>query len=150
MNKLNYKSILIAFVFLCIGSFSSKAESSLNALSDIKGVEYIYISESMLNSMGGKAPVEMLSAISGLTSVEILVTESETSMSRIKNCIPEIVKGLKLESKVKDEDESVSFYGVKSGKFYSELLMIMEEDDEIVIIKLKGKIDTAAIKELID
>ena len=26
----------------------------------------------------------------------------------------------------------------------------MEEDDEIVIIKLKGKIDTAAIKELID
>ena len=97
MNKLNYKSILIAFVFLCIGSFLSKAESSLNALSDIKGVEYIYISESILNSMGGKAPVEMLSAISDVANVPIIASGGAGCMEHFKqlfNAVPGVDAGL--------------------------------------------------------
>ena len=150
MKTKKYISILTVVFLLCIGTISVKAENSLSELSEIKGVEYIYISESMLNSMGGKAPIDMLSAISELRKVEILSCESSSSIQKVKSTVPKIVKGFELVSKVKDEEESISFYGIKSGKHYSELLLIIEESDEIVIIKLKGKIDASALKELID
>lgn len=150
MKKIiNIKSFLIVCA-ISLFSITAHGSNSLEELSEIRNIEYIYISESMLKSMGGNVPVDVLSAISNLTSIEILSSDEANAVKQIKKKVSKITQELEVISKMKEDDEQISFYGIKSGNFYSRMLLIIEEDGEICLIELTGKVNPEELKKLQD
>lgn len=150
MKNKNCISIVIALLLMIVGSGKISAESHFDDVADIKGVEYIYISEEMLKTVGGQVSLGMLPAVSNLTCVEIVSCENKDAIAKVKAKIPTMIKDMELLSKIKDEEENTAFYGKKNNGYLIEFIMIVDEGDEIEIIGLKGKINPDELKELMN
>ncbi|MBE6314775.1 MAG: DUF4252 domain-containing protein [Bacteroidales bacterium] len=151
------KKVLNFIIVLCVVIFCSqdmKAKSALESIADIDGVEYIYISESMLGSMGCDqimSAYNLGEVAASLTSLEILecdLVESEKELDLIREKLASITKEMLLMSKIKEDDETVTIYTRKEGDVTTQMLLIVDAVEEISVIYLKGKINSEAIKNL--
>ena len=151
------KKVLNLIIVLCLVIFCSqdmKAKSALESIADIDGVEYIYISKSMLDSMGCDqimSAYNLGEVVASLTSLEILecdLVESEKELDIIRGKLALMTKEMVLMSKTKEDDETVTIYTRKEGDVTTQMLLIVDAVEEISVIYLKGKINREAIKNL--
>lgn len=154
------KYLLVAFAILVASTFSTAQNSSSNVfeapsfddISKCKGVTSIYISKLMMKTMGGLALGDQrISAIAqDLNSIEIISCENNEMFDAINNKVENIISDNKLEilAKVNDEGEKVSIYGYVEGENVTYLLMTVDDNDELVLISMSGKIPLDKVSEL--
>lgn len=146
-------AVVLLFMLL-VYTQTAKASVTLESMADIEGVEYIYISESMLKGMVGNSMMNELNLcdITGdLKSLEVVsadMCEKEGDLKKIRQKILSMAKDMELMSKMKEDGETVSVYIVKRGVTITKLMLVVDEWDSITIIYLQGKIDDSAIKNL--
>ena len=146
--------VLVSLFMMLMSSQQAKASVTLESMADIEGVEYIYISESILKGMAGNSMMNELNLgeITGdLKSLEVVsadMCEKEGDLKKIRQKVTSLAKDMELMSKMKEDGETVSVYIVKSGVLITRLLLVVDEWDSITIIYLQGKIDDTAIKNL--
>lgn len=112
-------------------------------LSDIKGVEVVYISKSLLGMMPqmNLSGVDIGSVAAKLDELQIFSAEgNNNAVKTLKSEANKLVKKGKYETImfVKDDDSKTVFYLKKIDKNKSEMLMVTEEKKEVKVIRFIG------------
>jgi len=121
-------------------------------LSDIKGVEVVYISKSLLSMMPNinTSGVNIGSIASKLDGLQIFSSETKNAVKTLRAEAEKLIKNNKYETlmMVKDDTSKTVFYLNKLNSKESEMLMIDEDVDEITIIRFMGRFTVEDIQEL--
>jgi len=121
-------------------------------LADIKGVEVIYISKSLLGMMPNmNMPGVDIGNVAGkLQGLQIYSAEQKNAVKALKNESDKLLKNGKYETVmfVKDDDSKTVFYLKKISNKQSEMLMVTEEPKEIKVIRFLGNFSMQDIQEL--
>ncbi|PXV61039.1 uncharacterized protein DUF4252 [Dysgonomonas alginatilytica] len=124
-----------------------------STLSNIKGVQVVYISKSMLGMMPNmNMPGVDIGNIAGkLESLEIYTAEEDLASKRLTSASEGLLKGGNYETLmlIKDEDSKTAFY-VKKDKSNqgSEMLMITQDGTDATIIRFLGNFSIQDIKNI--
>lgn len=143
-------------------SFSSSyttAESLQNndalfsSLSNIKGVDVVYISKTMLGMMPNMnmPGVDIGNMARKLESIEIYSAEGESTSKRLIHASEALLRSGNYETLMltKDDGSKTAFYIKKSKSNQgSEMLMITEEGNDATIIRFSGNFTVQDIKNL--
>lgn len=128
-----------------------------NKLSDIKGVEVVYISKSLLGMAANMDipgmdvnGINIKNIMSKLESLQIFSSEQSGAVKKLKSESEKLVKNGKYETLmfVKDEESKTVFYMNKINNQKAEMLMISEEPNEISIIRFTGSFTVRDLQEL--
>lgn len=150
------KSTVRKIVIVALALFASlavKAQSlSLEEASNIKGVTSVYVSKMMLSQMGsmnlGDARIDAIASY--LTSVEIVIAEDKVCADKLRQATNKLTKtpGVEVLTKIKEDDENVAIYGKMNGNVYEAVLLITDDEEDLVVILVTGKIPLDKIAEL--
>lgn len=122
-------------------------------LSNLKGVQVVYISKSMLGMMPNMdMPGVDIGNIAGkLESLEIYTAEEDLASKRLTSASEGLLRGGNYETLmlIKDEDSKTAFY-VKKDKSNqgSEMLMITQDGSDATIIRFLGTFSIQDIKNI--
>lgn len=135
-----------------------KEESTLDIfenISDIKGVEVVYITKALLGMMPNMdMPGVNIGKIAGkLESLQIYSTEQKNPALMLKQAMNKVVRIGNYETlmlvKDNEDDSKTALYMKTQGKDKPmELLMVIEEGSEINIIRMLGNFSLQDIKNL--
>ncbi len=151
------KRIVHIFLLTAIGLLSANAgDNVFEKFADQKGITYVNISKTLLNMMPeGQLELEALdlkSVINELDRIQILTCEDNANMiAQIrKECAVFRKAPYEELMKVKDDDETVSFYILpQTDKKVKELIMVIDENgEELVLIQLSGNISINKLQSL--
>lgn len=126
-------------------------------LSDIKGVEVVYISKSLLGMVAGMDMPQMqmngidIKKITGkLESLQVFSSEDSNAMKKLKSESDKLIKNGKYETLmfVKDEESKTVFYMNKLSNQKSEMLMISEEPSETTLIRFTGSFTLKDLQDM--
>lgn len=122
-------------------------------LTDINGVEVVYISKAMLSMMPNmKMPGVNIGNTAGkLESLQILSTETKSAVINLKREIDKHIKNGEYETLmyVKDQGSKTEFYTKKTqDKKNSEMIMITQDNDEVTIIRFLGNFNIKDIQSI--
>jgi hypothetical protein len=122
-------------------------------LTDINGVEVVYISKAMLSMMPNmKMPGVNIGNTAGkLESLQILSTETKSAVINLKREINKHIKNGEYETLmyVKDQGSKTEFYTKKTqDKKNSEMIMITQDNDEVTIIRFLGNFNIKDIQSI--
>lgn len=131
----------------------SGSKDIFDHLSDINGVEVVYISKAMLSMMPNmKMPgVNIGNTASKLESLQILSTETKSAATNLRREIDKHIKNGEYETLmyVKDQGSKTEFYTKKTqDKKNSEMIMITQDNDEITIIRFLGNFNIKDIQSI--
>lgn len=129
------------------------SDALFSNLSNIKGVEIVYISKSMLGMMPNmNMPGVDIGNIAGkLESLEIYSSEEGAASKRLTTATEGLLKGGDYETLmlIKDNDSKTAFYMKKhKSNQASEMLMITEDGADATIIRFLGTFSIQDIKNI--
>lgn len=128
-----------------------------NKLSDIKGVEVVYVSKALFGMIGSMdiagmnaGGIDIKDIIGKLESLQVFTAEESNAIKKMKMESDKLIKNGKYETLmfVKDEESKTVFYMNKINNIKSELLMISEEPSEISIIRFIGNFTLRDLQQL--
>jgi len=138
-------SLLLTILMIGFPSAKTSAQDALfQKYNDVEGVTTIYISKTMLrmipNVKTGKHDISTIA--SKLDQLRVLACERPSLIASIKkNALEAYSKGqYEVAMQVNDSGEHVTIYCKKLGKDKAEYALLSEEDGEISIISLQGRI----------
>ncbi len=121
-------------------------------LADIKGVEVVYISKSLLGMMPNMnmPGINIGNVAAKLEGLQIFSAEQKNAVKSLKSESDRLVKNGKYETAmfVKDDDSKTVFYIKKISNKQSEMLMVTEEPSEITVIRFLGNFTMQDIQDL--
>jgi hypothetical protein len=99
---------------------------------------------------------EFQKAIQGVESLRLIaysVKEGKGSLAEKEKFIKDVREGVSLDDfeelmVVKDKDANINFYAISKGSIISEMLMIVDGDDEAVLLSLYGDINLNHVAKL--
>lgn len=145
-------------ISLLISSFfpvlADQHEKIINEISEINDVEAVYITKSMLNSIGNNnikiGNLNISKIINHLSSIYVLSID-RNSLQRARKKLQTIKnsKGMEVIMRLKEDNERTDILGKKlnNGNF-SSILMTIDEGDEITVVYIIGNIDKNCLAEL--
>lgn len=145
-------------ISLLISSFlpvlADQHEKIINEISEINDVEAVYITKSMLNSIGNNnikiGNLNISKIINHLSSIYVLSIDGN-SLQRARKKLQTIKnsKGMEVIMRLKEDNERTDILGKKlnNGNF-SSILMTIDEGDEITVVYIIGNIDKNCLAEL--
>lgn len=145
-------------ISLLISSFfpvlADQHEKIINEISEINDVEAVYITKSMLNSIGNNnikiGNLNISKIINHLSSIYVLSIDGN-SLQRARKKLQTIKnsKGMEVIMRLKEDNERTDILGKKlnNGNF-SSILMTIDEGDEITVVYIIGNIDKNCLDEL--
>lgn len=125
---------------------SSNSSNKFDNLGNIKGVDVVYISKSMLGMMPNMSFGNMkVKSITGkIQGLQIFSAESKNAARELKKASLKYIQDGKYETLMhtKDDSSTTSFYQKKAkNSNESELIMYTEDEGEVTIIRFLGDID---------
>lgn len=122
-------------------------------ISNIKGVEVVYISKALLGMMPSMdMPGVNIGKVAGkLESLQVYSAEDRNPATILKQMVNRLVRSDTYETLmlVKDSDSKTAFYLKNAGKDKkSELLMVTEDGDEVSVIRMLGYFTLQDIQNL--
>lgn len=139
-------TLIISFLFISIGSFAQESEI-YNKLSEIDGVNAVYISSSMLGQI--KIPeVNIKSDDVSLKAMYILSSTNKKNASAFRKVIEELKENgeYKVAMKVKEKSDDTTFLIKKNKKgTIKEFIMITEDKEGYKIIQIIGKLNMKSL-----
>lgn len=132
---------------------SSSRKITFESLSDIKGVEVVYISKAMMGMMPNmKMPgIDMKSTTNKLESLQILTAEASATVRALRQDVSDLIKAGAYETLMltKDGESKTAFYSKKAAvKKNSEIVMVIEDDGEITVMRFVGDLDIKDLKNV--
>ncbi len=147
---------LIIAIALVISPFINYAQSQFDKFEDMDGVTTIVVSQKafeLMTKIGVESDDEYLDLIKNLESLKVFVTENAVVATQMATEVNKYLKTSKLEElmRINDDGNNVKIY-IKEGSnkdFVKELFMFVKSDDnQTVIVSLKGDIDLNQISKL--
>ena len=136
------KGLFIALAFI-LSATAIQAQSSLfNKLGNNKSINSIYISKTMLgmasNMSMGAANIKVIA--NKLEQLEIYTSETKDAANMMKKEMGALSKNkmYDLLMNMRDGESNTSFYALKVKDNFKELIMITDESESCVIIRMVG------------
>ena len=157
--KTNLMKLMLTLGLLIASLGVQAQEKQFEKYSDVKGVQYVFISKAMLKLAGNMAApkvpgVNMKGIVDKLTAMQIISSEEKEQTAKLKADALYITQNDKYEllMQIDDDGDKIRIF-IKEGKSQSHLLMLMEEDGEIGVFILSGtfkKKDLEALSNMAD
>lgn len=153
------KRFITIIILISTVIFSANAQNALyKKYEKSNSVTRVYISQMMLeltksaNLQMDDDVSDIIDSFDSVTGFYLLETDDPTLMPALKKDFMKEVNAKKLEllMEVNDEDR-VLFYARKEGNYFADVYMIVEdENDEIVVIMVSGKLSQQNINRLLN
>lgn len=153
------KRFITIIILISTVIFSANAQNALyKKYEKSNSVTRVYISQMMLeltksaNLQMDDDVSDIIDSFDSVTGFYLLETDDPTLMPDLKKDFMKEVNAKKLEllMEVNDEDR-VLFYTRKEGNYFADVYMIVEEEnEEIVVIMVSGKLSQQNINRLLN
>ena len=153
------KRFITIIILISTVIFSANAQNALyKKYEKSKSVTRVYISQTMLeltksaNLQMDDDVSDIIDSFDSVTGFYLLETEDPTLMPALKEDFMKEVNAKKLELLMEvNDDDSILFYTRKEGNYFADVYMIVEEEnEEIVVIMVSGKISQQNINRLLN
>ena len=153
------KRFITIIILISTVIFSANAQNALyKKYEKSKSVTRVYISQTMLeltksaNLQMDDDVSDIIDSFDSVTGFYLLETDDPTLMPALKEDFMKEVNAKKLELLMEvNDDDSVLFYTRKEGNYFADVYMIVEEEnEEIVVIMVSGKISQQNINRLLN
>ena len=153
------KRFITIIILISTVIFSANAQNALyKKYEKSKSVTRVYISQTMLeltksaNLQMDDDVSDIIDSFDSVTGFYLLETDDPTLMPALKEDFMKEVNAKKLELLMEvNDDDSILFYTRKEGNYFADVYMIVEEEnEEIVVIMVSGKISQQNINRLLN
>lgn len=153
------KRFITIIILISTIIFSANAQNALyKKYEKSNSVTRVYISQMMLeltksaNLQMDDDVSDIIDSFDSVTGFYLLETEDPTLMPALKEDFMKEVNAKKLELLMEvNDDDRVLFYARKEGNYFADVYMIVEdENDEIVVIMVSGKLSQQNINRLLN
>ena len=153
------KRFITIIILISTVIFSANAQNALyKKYEKSNSVTRVYISQTMLeltksaNLQMDDDVSDIIDSFDSVTGFYLLETDDPTLMPDLKKDFMKEVNAKKLELLMEvNDDDSVLFYTRKEGNYFADVYMIVEEEnEEIVVIMVSGKISQQNINRLLN
>lgn len=146
---------IIFIMFMALTCHLSYSQDALfKKYEDIKGVNTVFISKSMLRLMPKMeaGDVDISKIASKLDRIQVLERERPSLIPAIKKEATAYYKKYQYEQimRMNDGNEHTTIYQKSLGKGKNEFVLLNEESDELQIIHLSGSVSLNDIKAITD
>lgn len=151
MNTRKLLFSIAACMVISVTAYGQSVENVLKQISNIKGVTTVYLSKSMLGSIKNTKPSGFnIGAVSSkLNYLEIITSDKKRDISSIRRLAKIIYNSPDYEQlmRIKEDDEYIYICKKTTGKT-TNVIMLIDEEDEFTIIHLDGIMSLADIQAL--
>lgn len=153
------KRFITIIILISTVIFSANAQNALyKKYEKSNNVTRVYISQTMLeltksaNLQMDDDVSDIIDSFDSVTGFYLLETDDPTVMPALKKDFMKEVNAKKLELLMEvNDDDRVQFYTRKEGNYFADVYMIVEdENDEIVVIMVSGKLSQQNINRLLN
>lgn len=153
------KRFITIIILISTVIFSANAQNALyKKYEKSNSVTRVYISQTMLeltksaNLQMDDDVSDIIDSFDSVTGFYLLETDDPTVMPALKKDFMKEVNAKKLELLMEvNDDDRVQFYTRKEGNYFADVYMIVEdENDEIVVIMVSGKLSQQNINRLLN
>lgn len=153
------KRFITIIILISTIIFSANAQNALyKKYEKSNNVTRVYISQTMLElTKSANIPMDddvsdIIDSFDSVTGFYLLETDDPTLMPALKKDFMKEVNAKKLELLMEvNDDDRVLFYTRKEGNYFADVYMIVEdENDEIVVIMVSGKLSQQNINRLLN
>lgn len=153
------KRFITIIILISTVIFSANAQNALyKKYEKSNNVTRVYISQMMLElTKSANIPMDddvsdIIDSFDSVTGFYLLETDDPTVMPALKKDFMKEVNAKKLELLMEvNDDDRVLFYTRKEGNYFADVYMIVEdENDEIVVIMVSGKLSQQNINRLLN
>lgn len=153
------KRFITIIILISTIIFSANAQNALyKKYEKSNNVTRVYISQTMLeltksaNLQMDDDVSDIIDSFDSVTGFYLLETDDPTVMPALKKDFMKEVNAKKLELLMEvNDDDRVLFYTRKEGNYFADVYMIVEdENDEIVVIMVSGKLSQQNINRLLN
>lgn len=153
------KRFITIIILISTVIFSANAQNALyKKYEKSNSVTRVYISQMMLElTKSANIPMDddvsdIIDSFDSVTGFYLLETDDPTVMPALKKDFMKEVNAKKLELLMEvNDDDRVLFYTRKEGNYFADVYMIVEdENDEIVVIMVSGKLSQQNINRLLN
>lgn len=153
------KRFITIIILISTVIFSANAQNALyKKYEKSNSVTRVYISQMMLeltksaNLQMDDDVSDIIDSFDSVTGFYLLETDDPTLMPALKKDFMKEVNAKKLELLMEvNDDDRVLFYTRKEGNYFADVYMIIEdENDEIVVIMVSGKLSQQNINRLLN
>lgn len=153
------KRFITIIILISTVIFSANAQNALyKKYEKSNNVTRVYISQTMLElTKSANIPMDddvsdIIDSFDSVTGFYLLETDDPTLMPALKKDFMKEVNAKKLELLMEvNDDDRVLFYTRKEGNYFTDVYMIVEdENDEIVVIMVSGKLSQQNINRLLN
>ncbi len=141
----------LASAVMLIPGLVSAQDKTFEKISQLPEVQYVYISESMLSSVGEMVEnpgFNIGPAIEHLKSLEVLSCSDTTSFDKVRGMLSPRIETLPLLAKKQDDKEDIEIYGSRKGDRLTNMLFVMEDSLKLSAIYLTGSIDPELLRSI--
>lgn len=153
------KRFITIIILISTVIFSANAQNALyKKYEKSNSVTRVYISQMMLeltksaNLQMDDDVSDIIDSFDSVTGFYLLETDDPTIMPDLKKDFMKEVNAKKLELLMEvNDDDRVLFYTRKEGNYFADVYMIVEEEnEEIVVIMVSGKLSQQNINRLLN
>lgn len=153
------KRFITIIILISTVIFSANAQNALyKKYEKSNNVTRVYISQMMLElTKSANIPMDddvsdIIDSFDSVTGFYLLETDDPTLMPALKKDFMKEVNAKKLELLMEvNDDDRVLFYTRKEGNYFADVYMIVEEEnEEIVVIMVSGKLSQQNINRLLN
>lgn len=153
------KRFITIIILISTVIFSANAQNALyKKYEKSNSVTRVYISQMMLeltksaNLQMDDDVSDIIDSFDSVTGFYLLETDDPTLMPALKKDFMKEVNAKKLELLMEvNDDDRVLFYTRKEGNYFADVYMIVEEEnEEIVVIMVSGKLSQQNINRLLN
>ncbi len=150
---MNTKSLFIVIV-LILNAWGVRSQDNLfSELSNNKNVTTVYVSKALLDmvpdmKMNG---TDVKSLANKLDQIEIYTSGNKDAMELMKSGAQKLFKSKTYENlmTIKESSQNVTFYAQKDKDKFKDLIMLVDQSDECVIIRITGLFTTEDVQKII-
>lgn len=147
---MNARTILFVLFLFC-STWAYAQDNLFEKYSNMDNVTSVYISKSMFQLMpdGVQAGGVDFSDLKGkIDHLQILTSENGAVSKQMQADFEGMVKGYELLMKVKSDDTRASFFVKQKGERINDMVMLTDEEDEFVVIRLAGDFTVQDIQRI--
>ena len=147
---MNARTILFVLFLFC-STWAYAQDNLFEKYSNMDNVTSVYISKSMFQLMpdGVQAGGVDFSDLKGkIDHLQILTSENRAVSKQMQADFEGMVKGYELLMKVKSDDTRASFFVKQKGERINDMVMLTDEEDEFVVIRLVGDFTVQDIQQI--
>ena len=147
---MNARTILFVLFLFC-STWAYAQDNLFEKYSNMDNVTSVYISKSMFQLMpdGVQAGGVDFSDLKGkIDHLQILTSENRAVSKQMQADFEGMVKGYELLMKVKSDDTRASFFVKQKGERINDMVMLTDEENEFVVIRLVGDFTVQDIQRI--